>query len=112
MKDQKVIAGCSTLVLLAVGFTLKLMHYPGAGVLFTLGTASMLFWFLPVLVSKIENKLMAFATYISFALYGLGVYLKFMHYIGAGVSLIAGTLLLVSFFTPLFLKHNLKPSKA
>ncbi len=111
MKRTMLVLGISTAVIIIIGTILKMLHWPGAGILLTLGLASLSLVFIPLFVmvkirdtrakKKEVNLFLLFTGLITGTLFSLGSLLKIQHWPGAnitlGTSLIFGVIFLVLF---------------
>lgn len=99
-----------------LGVLFKIQHWPGAGVLLTLGLGILSLAFLPsLLISKCldePNKKMIPVWIIAFSsifLWVLGMLFKIMHWPGASIMLLIGTLSVVVLAIPLYYLIALRP---
>jgi len=111
MKRTMLVLGISTAVIIIIGTILKMLHWPGAGILLTLGLASLSLAFIPLFVmvkirdtrakQKEVNLFLLFTGLIAGILFSMGTLLKIQHWPGAnitlGTSLIFGVIFLVLF---------------
>lgn len=115
MKRLMLVLGISTAVTIIVGTIFKMLHWPGSGILLTLGIISLSLVFVPLFMmvkirdtrekKKVVNRPLLTAGLISGILFSLGSLFKIMHWPGAnitlGTSLIAGGVFLVLFLIDL-----------
>lgn len=122
MRKLIYILGFLAAMILAVGITFKLMHWPGAGVLIMIGFTGTFLGFIPV--SLIQNHLLGSntqkstkaKTYIGVTasvLLGLAGVFKFMHLMGASILLVVGAAVFAFGYLPvLFSDMYRKAEKA
>jgi hypothetical protein len=99
MKRMMRITGLIAMPLLAFGAIFKIMHWPGAGILLTLGFVILSFFFLPSALfvmrkearMKGRNVIYILALISGIALF-LGILFKIQHWPGAGILLLCGFL--------------------
>jgi len=115
MKRLMLVLGISTAVIIIVGTVFKMLHWPGSGILLTLGIVTLSLAFIPLFVmvrirdtrekKKVVNRPLLFTGLITAILFSLGSLLKIMHWPGAnvtlGTSLVVGGLFLILFFVNL-----------
>ena len=115
MKRLMLVLGISTAVIIIVGTVFKMLHWPGSGILLTLGIVTLSLAFIPLFVmvrirdtrekKKIVNRPLLITGLITAILFSLGSLLKIMHWPGAnvtlGTSLVVGGLFLILFFVNL-----------
>ncbi len=104
---------CLTITLLAIIF--KLSHWPGAGILLSIGLGSTILIFLPIAWAKAlkstDDKLLSLlytTAFISFAINFIGMLFKVMHWPGAGLFLLIGIPLPFVFFLPVYMIYHIK----
>jgi hypothetical protein len=90
-----------------LGLLFKIMHWPGANILLLAGLATLILLFFPTLWVKVgkkapTNKLKAVYTIgiASGMIYLFGLLSKLMHWPGASIALISGSVMLVFVFVP------------
>lgn len=115
MKNTMKIFGIVTLILLALGATCKIFHWPGASIMLTLGFFFMVAVFFPATIwvlrkeAKFEGKtFFAILTYLAFSLFMVGVLFKVQHWPGSALLLVAGLGLVTIVFLPYLLSRNLR----
>ncbi|MCK5135353.1 MAG: hypothetical protein KAR19_06150 [Bacteroidales bacterium] len=118
MKKFMYILGTIAPSLLIVGAVCKLQHWPGAGVLITLGTFLLAAVYLPVFAmvsirdtrkkGKRVNKPLYIAGVATGFIFLTGVLFKVMHWPGAGIALTFSVLLTVAVFIPILVTQALK----
>lgn len=97
------------------GILFKLMHWPGAGTIILTGSFILIFLFLPVLLlinlkkqqSKREKTIWITGV-IALIIFALSFIFKLMHWPGAFVLMIAGSVMLFSVFLPLYSYREFK----
>jgi uncharacterized protein with PQ loop repeat len=107
MKNTMKIFGISGTVLLGFAALFKIQHWPGAGVMMTLGAAILAFVFLPsalgVLWKETHNKNRLFLLISAFftgMFFILGILFKVQHWSGAGTLLVLATATGILCFIP------------
>ena len=100
--------GLTSTFLLLAGTIFKLMHWPGAGVMFTIGAASLALVYLPMILfhklkeSPRNETLLHVAGFIGLGLTTVGSLFKIMHWPGAGVILLVGMGALAFLYVPIY----------
>ncbi len=116
MKSMMKVFGIISPALLAVAALFKIQHWPGGGVMMTLGFFMLCCFFLPsaIYVLYMENKGKRFFLYlsgfISFFPWMAGTLFKVMHWPGAGILLTIGIVAMVILFLPTLLYVKIKDS--
>ena len=107
MKNKIYYLGIFSGVVTASGCIFKLMHWPLAGILLTIGLLFLSLFFLPVAIAnivKMENdrklKIFYILTAIVMAINFIGALFKIMHWPGAS------TLLIIGLLTSYIVTHN------
>jgi len=107
--------GITAAVLLLLGSIFKIQHWPGAGVMYVLGAASLCFLFMPLfLVVRIKEKPGKLSTITNIiGILGAialctGILFKIMHWPLANISMNVGSVLLLLIFLPLYLYNKIK----
>ncbi len=108
MKTFMKIFGVLAPSLMAVAALFKIQHWPGGGIMMSLGFFFLCFFFLPsaVYVLNAENKtdkkhlFMKLSGLISSVIFLLGILFKLMHWPGAGIALVTGLIMLGTLFLP------------
>ena len=115
MKNTMKISGVIGTVLLGIASLLKIMHWPGAGPLLTLGAVTLAFVFLPSALSvlwKETKSTKRIFLYISAFLAGMsflmGILFKVQHWPGAGLIITFAGFCLLFLFIPALLIDSLK----
>lgn len=100
-----------------IGILFKVQHWPGAGMLLFTGWSILLLIFLPLLLTsqlkKAEGsreKVIYVLGVVALIIFELAAMFKMFHWPGAGILLLAGSILLVSVFIPLFSHLKFKTS--
>jgi hypothetical protein len=101
--------------LFTLSFLFKLMHWPGANIMLTLGVIFICLVFLPmVMINRLRDNETPFAKYIFvLALFGIMFFLtamlfKSMHWPGASTIMIAGSVLLIFVALPIYVVKTYK----
>lgn len=96
-------------IVLIFGILFKVQHYPGAGILLTIGFLSIALLLIPaILFSKLrdEGARNLHVTYIigaiALILYIIGDLCKIQHWPGAGILLVVGAISLTTIFLPIY----------
>lgn len=114
MKKFMFLSGAVASVCLLIGSLMKLLHWPGAGILFISSAVLFIFLFIPYYIfsnfqeqTEKKGKLIAVLGTVSAALLCIGTVFKIMHWPGASAILI---LFVLSFliFLPLYLINGLR----
>lgn len=108
MKKTMHIIGIAATIMVLVGSIFKVLHYPGAGILYLSGGILLTYLFLPLLATlKVKQKLGSLRTWASVV--GIvsgfilvhGIFFKVMHWPMANVLMKSGGALLLFVFLPL-----------
>jgi hypothetical protein len=109
MKNFTYLFGLTSAILTIVGSLFKRMHWPGAGILITVGMVLIVFVFLPLYFitnhrEQVERKnpVYAIVGYLTIALLLAGATFKIMHWPGAGYIIYASIGFLLIGFVPLY----------
>ncbi len=118
MKKFMYILGTVAPSLLIVGAIFKMMHWPGASILITLGVFLLAVIYLPVFAmvsirdtrekGKKVNKPLYIIGVITGFIFLTGILFKIMHWPGAGLALLVSVLIMVVFFIPFLVIHALR----
>ncbi len=118
MKKFMYILGTIAPSLLIVGAVCKLQHWPGAGVLITLGTFLLAVVYLPVFAmvsirdtrkkGKRVNKPLYIIGVVTGFIFLIGILFKVMHWPGAAIALTFSVLFTVVVFIPILVTHALR----
>lgn len=115
MKNTMKIFGVITLILLAIGATFKIFHWPGASILLILGFLLMVSVFFPATMwvlrkeTKFKGKtFFAVISYVAFALFMVGVLFKVQHWSGASILLLLGSAMVIVIIIPYLLYQKVK----
>jgi len=109
MKNFTYIFGLSSALLAILGAFFKRMHWPGAGILLTLGIVLIVLVFLPLYFrisyreqAERKNPVYPVVGYLTLALLLTGALFKMMHWPGAGSMILLSTGFLIIGFIPLY----------
>lgn len=109
MKNFTYIFGLSAAILTIIGSFFKMMHWPGASILMTLGILMVVLVFLPLYFITMhreqeqkKNPVYGIVGYFTIALLLAGALFKIMHWPGAGMMLLVGMGFLIIGFIPLY----------
>ena len=109
MKNFTYLFGLTSAILTIVGSLFKRMHWPGAGILITVGMVLIVFVFLPLYFitkhrEQVERKnpVYAIVGYLTIALLLAGATFKIQHWPGAGWLIYASIGFLLIGFVPLY----------
>ena len=119
MKNIMKISGVAGTIMVGIGAMLKIQHFPGSGILLTLGTLILAVFFLPtslgVLWKETHNKKNLFlfvSAFISGVLFIFGTLFKIQHWPSAGILVILAAFSAIFLFIPALLVSKLQdPSK-
>jgi hypothetical protein len=114
MKNAMKISGVAGTVLLAFAALFKIMHWPGAGIMMTLGALSLAFIFMPSALGVLwkethsgKRLFLYISAFIAGMFFIMGTVFKIQHWPGAGVILGLAALCGVLFFLPSLLASKL-----
>jgi hypothetical protein len=117
MKNFTYLFGLTSAILTIVGSIFKRMHWPGAGVLISVGMVLIVFVFLPLYFitnhrEQLEKKnpVYAIVGYLTIALLLAGATFKIMHWPGAGWLIYASIGFLLIGFVPLYVVNAFQRS--
>ncbi len=109
MKKFTYVFGLSSALVAILGALFKKMHWPGAGILMTVGIAMVVLVFLPLYFitsyreqAEKKNPAYAIVGYVTLAFLLLGALFKNMHWPGAGIAIEVGLGFLIIGFIPLY----------
>lgn len=109
MKHFTYLFGLSSAIITIVGSLFKRMHWPGAGILITVGMMLIVFVFLPLYFITMhreqverKNPVYAIVGYLTIALLLVGATFKIQHWPGAGWLIYASIGFLLIGFVPLY----------
>ncbi|HER07840.1 MAG TPA: hypothetical protein ENO20_02920 [Bacteroides sp.] len=109
MKNFTYIFGLSSALVTLLGAFFKRMHWPGAGILLTVGIVLIVLVFLPLYFvtnyreqAEKKNPVYPVVGYLTLALLLAGALFKIMHWPGAGSMVLLGTGFLIVGFVPLY----------
>jgi hypothetical protein len=115
MRKTMHITGITAAILLLLGTIFKIQHWPGAGIMYVLGAASLCFLFMPLFLAvRIREKVgkLNIATnilgMISAIALCLGILFKIMHWPMANILMNSGAVLLMLIFLPLYIYSGFK----
>ena len=115
MKNTMKISGIAGTVMLGFATLFKIMHWPGAGIMMTLGTLMLAFIFVPsalgVLWKETHNtkKIFLFiSAFLAGIFFLLGILFKVQHWPGAGILLLLSAVISVLFLIPSMLVSLLR----
>jgi len=118
MKNTMKMSGIVGTVLLGFATLFKVMHWPGAGIMVTIGAVSLAFIFMPTALGVLwkethsSKRIFLFITsFIAAASFLMGVLFKIMHWPGAGFILTIGALSSVVLFIPTLLVSKLREAE-
>jgi flagellar basal body-associated protein FliL len=119
MKKTIYISALVVVNLILVGSLFKIMHWPGAGILMTLGYVLFVVWALPA--SLINNykglgekgrKWLSIVIYLVVCIVFIGALFKIMHWHGAAILMIFGVMLPFVVFLPVYIYNHNKDKDA
>jgi len=117
MKKFTYIFGLSSAILTIIGSLFKRMHWPGAGVMITLGMVLIVLVFLPLYFitsyreqPERKNPVYPIVGYLTLALLLAGATFKVMHWPGAGMILTISVGFLLIGFVPLYVVNVFQKS--
>ncbi len=109
MKNFTYLFGLTSAIITIVGSLFKRMHWPGAGILITVGLVLIVLVFLPLYFitnhreqTERKNPVYAIVGYLTIALLLAGAAFKIMHWPGAGYMIYASIGFLLIGFVPLY----------
>ena len=108
MKQVTFTFGLTSTILLLAGTIFKLFHWPGAGVMVTLGAVTLVLAYFPLLLRyKLKEApkgeyLMHISGWVGISLTTLGVLFKVMHWPGASIQLLVGMAVLAFVYVPVY----------
>jgi hypothetical protein len=115
MKQKIYILGVVTALVVFTGAIFKVNHFPGAGILLTLGLLTMVFLFLPLALvnhykseESSKNLLLYIVTWLTCFVIFITMLFKFMHWPGAGILLTIALPFPYVVFLPVFLGATAK----
>lgn len=116
MKKVTLGFGLTSTILLLAGTSFKLLHWPGAGIMITLGAAFLVLGYFPLLLRyKLKEApgnetLMHLSGFLGITLATLGVLFKIMHWPGATVLLLSGLAVISFLYVPMYYFKKYKTS--
>jgi len=115
MKQKIYIFGVLTSLIVFAGAIFKVNHFPGAGILLTIGLMTLVLFFLPVALinhykseESSQNKLLYFVTWLTCFVIFTSMLFKLMHWPYAGVLLTVAIPFPYVVFLPVFLSVTSK----
>lgn len=109
MKNFTYLFGLTSAILAIIGSIFKRLHWPGAGVLLTVGITLIVLVFLPLYFytgykeqPERKNPVYAIVGYLTLAFLLTGALFKIMHWPGANVAILTSTGFLLIGFIPLY----------
>ncbi len=108
--------GLTSTFLLLAGTIFKVMHWPMASILITLGTALLVLGYLPMILahklkeSPRDEALLHITGFLGLTLTSVGVLFKVMHWPGAAVTLLGGMAILAFGYVPIYFYKRYKVS--
>lgn len=117
MKNFTYVFGLSSAIITILGSLFKRMHWPGAGILITVGMMMIVFVFLPLYFitnhreqTERKNPVYAIVGYLTIALLLVGATFKIMHWPGAGYLVYGSIGLILIGFIPLYVVNAFQRS--
>jgi hypothetical protein len=115
MRKTMHITGITAAILLLLATIFKIMHWPGAGVMYVLGVASLCLIFMPIFLTvrvkeKISNPriwINVVATISAFTLC-FGILFKIMHWPMANILMSLGGIMIIFIYLPLYIFNYFK----
>ncbi len=115
MKNIMKISGIAGTIMLGFASLFKIMHWPLAGVIMTLGSLTLAFVFMPsalgVLWKETHSRKKVFmfvSAFLAAMLFIMGILFKVQHWPGAGIVLNLASITGIFLFIPSFLLNSLK----
>lgn len=114
MKNKIYITGILTVILIFAGALFKVQHWPGAGVMLTLGLASLVLFFLPFAIydhyrsADKKYPVLHFITWLTCLVIFTAMLFKLMHWPYAGIGLLVALPLPYVVFLPVFISATSK----
>ena len=117
MKNFTYVFGLTSAILTIIGSFFKKMHWPGAGILITVGLVLIVLVFLPLYFinsykeqGEKKNPIYAIVGYLTLALLLAGAAFKIQHWPGAGMLIYASIGFLLVGFVPLYVVNAFQRS--
>lgn len=117
MKKFTYTFGLISALIIIMGSVFKKLHWPGAGILLTVGVVMTVFGFLPLYfrtsykeLPEKKNPIYGIVGYITLTLLLLGALFKIMHWPGAGIVLYTSVGFLMVGFVPLYVVNIFQKS--
>jgi hypothetical protein len=118
MKNLMKISGIISTILVTFGALFKIEHWPGGGILVSLGYLVLLTTFLPSLMYVLysenkagSNRFVYISGFMGFFVFFLSLLFKIQHWPGAGILMGLGILLICLFFLPALLNKFIRESE-
>lgn len=115
MKNTMKISGVTGTILLAFASLFKIMHWPAAGVMMTLGSLTLAFVFIPSALGTVwrepqtpKKPFLFISAFFASSFFLLGILFKIQHWPGAAIILCLAGFSTVLFFIPALLASKLK----
>lgn len=118
MKKLIYIGGVVVINMILFGSLFKLMHWPGAGILITVGFVLFSLWILPAslinnYIGNDRNKKWVYITiFIAVVIDFIGALFKIQHWPGASIFLLVGISIPFILFLPVYIYHHNKDKNA
>lgn len=116
MKKVTFTFGLTSTILLLAGTMFKLFHWPGAGILVTIGAALLVLAYFPLLLhyklkeSPGNETAMHISGWVGISLTTLGTLFKIMHWPGASFMLLVGMSALAFIYVPIYFYKQYRTS--
>ena len=117
MKKFTYVFGLIAALIIIMGSIFKKLHWPGAGILLTVGVLMTVLGFLPLYfrtsyreLAEKKNPIYGIVGYITLALLLLGALFKIMHWPGANIAIYTSTGFLLIGFVPLYVVNIFQKS--
>ena len=109
MKKFTYLFGLTSAILTIIGSIFKMLHWPGSGLLLTIGIVLIVLVFLPLYFytgyreqAEMKNPAYAIVGYLTLAFLLIGALFKIMHWPGANVAILASAGFVLIGFIPLY----------
>jgi hypothetical protein len=118
MKNTMKISGVAGIILFGIATLFKIQHWPGAGIMLTLGAIILAFAFMPSALGVLwkethnRNKLVLFiSAFLSAGFFITGVLFKIQHWNGSNVILLLAHLIIVLLLIPSILTAGIRQTE-
>lgn len=118
MKNTMKISGVAGIALFGIAALFKIQHWPGAGIMLTLGAMILAFAFMPSALGVLwkethnSNKLVLFiSVFLSAGLFISGILFKIQHWDGSSVILMLTNIVVVLLLIPFLLAAGLRETE-